>query len=157
MPATPPPITSARRVTGTLIGSSGVVVPHLRHRHADQFDRFGRGLGAVVMHPGAVLADVGHLDAVRIQAGQLAAALRKVRRCMCGEQEATTTPSSCSEAIFSRTMRLARVRAHVLVVHRATHAGQFAPPASATSSTSTVRAMFSPHQQMKTPILAMLS
>ena len=32
----------------------------------------------------------------------MAAALRKVRKCMCGEQEATTTPVSRSAAIFCR-------------------------------------------------------
>ena len=52
------------------------------------------------------------------------AALRKVFRCMWGEQEATTTPSSVSEAIFSRTIACPGIGAHVLVVQRTAHAGK---------------------------------
>ena len=68
MPATPPPITRARRVTGMRIGSSGVVLTHLGHDHQSyQIDGLLGGLVLVVMDPRAVLADVGHLDHVGVQ------------------------------------------------------------------------------------------
>ena len=58
------------------------------------------------------------------------AALRKVFRCMCGEQEATTTRVQFLRRDLLADHRLAGVRAHVLVVHRAAHAGKFWPRCS---------------------------
>ena len=54
------------------------------------------------MHPGAMFADVGHLHQIGIERLPAAAVLRKVFKCMCGEQEAIDDAVSRSSAIFSR-------------------------------------------------------
>ncbi len=54
-----------------LDGSQGAVVAHLLHRHADDLGSLAGGGRAVVVHPGAVLANVGHLHQVGIQTGSL--------------------------------------------------------------------------------------
>ncbi len=46
----------------------GVIVANLGHCHANQLDGLGRGLLPVVMHPRAMLADIGHFDQIGVQA-----------------------------------------------------------------------------------------
>jgi hypothetical protein len=149
MPATPPPITSARRVTGTR-SAPGVVVtapwpPPCRIRSM----ALAVACVAVVVHPGAMLADVGHFDQVGVQARVARACGRSSGACA-----ASTRPPPRRQPLFGHDLladhRLPRVRAHVLVMLRATHAGQLGFLHH--FSTSTVRAMFSPHQHTKTPI-----
>ncbi len=69
MPAMPPPMTSARLVTGTVIGCELFVHLHPLDEHGDDFGRLGGGFFLVFMDPGAVLADVGHLAQVGVEAG----------------------------------------------------------------------------------------
>ena len=66
------------------------VQPHAVHRRADQVLGLRRGRGAVRVHPRVVLADVHHLEEVRVDARLRAVARRKVFSCRCGEQAATT-------------------------------------------------------------------
>ena len=74
---------------------------------------------------------------------------------MCGEQDATTTPVRCSAAIFWRIVAWpGSEHMYLQAIAQATPGNS--PAAAATCSTSTVRAMFSPHQQTNTPILAMV-
>ncbi len=132
-------------------GLERAVVPHLGHRQADQVDGLRGGLVAVVMHPSAMLADVGHFDQVGIQA-------RRSHGSPEGLQMHVRRAGGHHHAVqfLGRDLladhRLARVRAHVLVVLRAAHAGHLGAPRPRLSATSTVRAMFSPHQHTKTPI-----
>ena len=61
MPAMPPPMTSARLVTGTVIGDQlFVLLDPLDHEPHD-VGRLGGRFFPVLVDPGAVLADVGHL------------------------------------------------------------------------------------------------
>ena len=104
-------------------GGQGVVETGLGHGHADQVDGLGRGRGAVVMDPGAVLADVGHFDEVGIQALLLRRLAERaevhVRRT--GGDDHAREP-------FGRDLLphegLSRLRAHVLAGGRAGHARQ---------------------------------
>ena len=78
---------------------------------------------AVVMDPGAVLADVGHLDQVGIEplrCGRLAEGLQVHVRRAGGDDDAGQPLGGDLLA----NQRLARVGAHVLVGRRADHAGQ---------------------------------
>ena len=68
----------------------------------------------------------------RVEPGR-SAARRKVFSCMCGEQAATTTPSSLCSAIGLLDQRLARVGAHVLVVDGVDDAGELAQRPRATA------------------------
>ena len=69
MPAMPPPITRARLVTGMRMVSQRLVVLDLLDDRADDVDGLGGGLVAVLVDPGAVLADVGHLAQEGVEAG----------------------------------------------------------------------------------------
>ncbi len=98
-----------------------VVVAHLLHRHAHQFGRFRSGLFAIRMHPGAMLADVGHLHQVGIDAGAfsgLAESLQVHVRGAGGHHDAV---EPFAGNLFAQ-QRLAGIGAHVLVIQRATHA-----------------------------------
>ena len=105
------------------MGCQGVVATDLGHGHADQFDGLGRGLLAVVMDPGAVLADVGHFDQVGIQpfhGGRLAEGAQVHVRRAGGHDHA----GELFRGDLLADERLARFGAHVFVGHRAGHARQ---------------------------------
>ena len=101
----------------------GLVVPHLGDRKPDQVRGFPGGLVPVVMHPTALLANVGHFEQVGIQA-------RGGHRAPEGFQMHVRRAGGHHHAIqlLGRDLvanhRLPRVRAHVLVVLRRSHAGQ---------------------------------
>ena len=103
-------------------GLERVVLPHLFHRHADDFRSLGRSLAAVVMHPRTVLADIGHLHHVGIEAGflgRLAEGLQvHVRRTRGNHYRVQFL---CCDLLPDH--RLAGIRAHIFVVHGAPHAG----------------------------------
>ncbi len=69
MPATPPPTTSAVLLTGSSNSSSGSRRRGTRHRHPhDVLRLLGGQLLLAAVHPRAVLADVGHVEEVLVDA-----------------------------------------------------------------------------------------
>ena len=69
MPATPPPTTSAALLTGSENSSSGSSLAGARHRHAhDVLGLLGGLLLLLGVDPGAVLADVRHVEEVLVDA-----------------------------------------------------------------------------------------
>ena len=80
-----------------------LVAADLGDGHPGEVDGLGGGRVLVVVDPGAVLADVGHLRHVRVEA-RLGDALRNVGSCRRGEQAATTTRSKRCSAMAWRTM-----------------------------------------------------
>ena len=116
MPAMPPPMTSARLVTGTLIGCERLVVLDLLHHQPHDVDGLD---GGRLARSSWTQEQCSRMLAISHRKGfspASATALRKVFSCMRGEQAATTTPSSLCSLIGFLEQVLPRVGAHVLVV-----------------------------------------
>ena len=154
MPATPPPITRARRVRGISIGARAWLKRVLATDMRDQVDGLGRSRSAVVMDPRALLANIGHFHEIRVQPflfGRLAEGAEVHVRRAGGDDDA-------GEALVGDFPAYRGLpgseHMYLQLIAQATPGNS--PASAATCSTSTLRAMFSPHQQTNTPIRAMV-
>jgi len=108
---------------GDLDRFQGPVVADFGHGDPDQIHRFGRGASPFGMDPRAVLADVRHLDQVRIQARVLRRFAERLQvhvRRAGGDHDAVQLLGG--DRVTDQL--LARIGTHVLVDPRATHARQ---------------------------------
>jgi hypothetical protein len=98
------------------------VVLDLLDDRAGDVDGFRGGLAAVFMDPAAVLADVGHLAEVRVEAGLVTGA---AERLLVHVRRARSDHDAGEVVLFDGLLDqlLARVRAHVLVVFGEGNAG----------------------------------
>ena len=71
IPAMPPPMTSAALGDRHADRLQLAVVLHPLDQHVHDVDGLGRRLVAILVHPGAVFADVGHLAEERVEPGLL--------------------------------------------------------------------------------------
>ncbi len=123
MPATPPPMTSARRVTGMAIGCKAWLQRTLATAMRISSTALAVASLPIVMHPGAMLADIGHFDQIGIQSlqGGRFAKGPQVHVGRTGSHDDAGQPFGDD---FPANERLPRIGAHVLVGDRARDAGQ---------------------------------
>jgi len=105
-----------------LDGLERLVALDLRHHHPHQVDGLGGGELALLVHPGTLLPEVGHLAQVGVEPGLG----HGVAECGLVHARRAGRHHHAREPVFGDgrlDQALAGIRAHVLVVHAVDHAG----------------------------------